>query len=693
MPVFRREFQVKEKVTRAELRIAGLGQFEARLDGRLVGRPGLHGAWTDYGKTVEYETYDVTRTMASGRHAWGVMLGNGMYNVQRSVLANGKARYTKFGGSFGAPKLIAELRLTFADGRSEVVGTDSQWRVARGPVVFSSTYGGEDYDARKQETGWDASGFKDGAWVAAAPVDGPGGSLMPALAPEVEEREIHVPVNRTDAGEGRQVYDLGQNFAGVVRVNVRGPRGTVLRLTPGELLKPDGSVSQASSGGPMWWTYTLAGDTHGESWEPRFGYYGFRYVQAEWVDGSAGKLDEVRGVAWSSGSTVVGSFASSNAQLNAIHKLIVEAMHNNEASLFTDCPHREKLGWLEETHLVAAGLMFNSDLEGMYKATDRNIADAQGVDGMVPTIAPRYTRFGPKYAVYDDSPEWGSAAVLAPWAAYRFYGDKAELARSYPAMKRYVAYLQSRAHDGIVGYGLGDWYDIGPGNPGFEKNTTLGVTGTLMLYEDAQALGRIARLLGLTEQAAEYERLVKREADAFNTRFWNAEHGWYDTGSQTANAMPLALGIVPEQRRPGVLANVIEDIHAHGDHVTTGEVGYPYLLRALMAAGRDDLVLAMMMRNGPAELWVPNRCGSYGADRGVGRQPEEQPGSFHAGRRGGVVLQRTGRDRAGPLSHRRAAASGVASSGARRRLGEVRIPIAARTRGERLEDSGRRDHL
>jgi hypothetical protein len=655
MPVFRREFVVRSKVTRAELRIAGLGQFEARLDGHAVGRPGLHQAWTDYRKTVAYESYDMTGAMSPGSHALGVMLGNGMYNVQRSVLANDKARYTKFEGSFGAPKLIAELQLTYSDGRKEVVGTDAGWRVARGPVVFSSAYGGEDYDGRIEERGWDRTGFRDGGWVAAAVVQGPGGRLLPALAPEVEEREVYVPVKTTDAGQGRVVYDLGQNFAGVIRVKVRGPRGAALRLTPGELLNPDGSVSQASSGGPMWWTYTLAGGDGGESWEPRFGYYGFRYVQAEWVDGASGKLDEMRGVAWSSGSKGVGSFASSNELLNRIHGLIVNAMRNNEVSLFTDCPHREKLGWLEETHLVAAGLMFNEDLEGLYEATERNIEDAQGTDGMVPTIAPQYTKFGPKYAIYDNSPEWGSAAVLGQWAAFRFYGDTAELKRSYPVMQRYVAYLEGTAKDGIVAYGLGDWYDIGPGGPGFEKNTTLGVTGTLMLYEDAAAMGQIARLLGFAADAAGYEAMARREAEAFNQRFWDPEHGWYDTGSQTANAMPLALGIVPEERRPRVLAHVIEDIHAHQGHVTTGEVGYPYLLRALMAAGRDDVVMAMMMRKDPPSYGSQLAAGATSLTEAWDANPKSSQDHFMLGAaeewfyRGlggiGVDLSKTGAER------------------------------------------------
>jgi alpha-L-rhamnosidase len=195
----------------------------------------------------------------------------------------------------------------------------------------------------------------------------------------------------TELGPGKTVFDLGQNFAGVPYVRVRGIEGQVLKLTPGELLNPDGSVSQGSSGGgsrgAMWWTYTLSGSTDGEDWEPQFGYYGFRYLQAEWSgnDPTAKPLtiDEIKGVEWHSASPVTGSFESSSAMLNAIHALIVSAMHNNEVSLFTDCPHREKLGWLEETHLVAPGLMFNNDLRGLYAATEKNISDAQYADGLV----------------------------------------------------------------------------------------------------------------------------------------------------------------------------------------------------------------------------------------------------------------------------------------------------------------------
>jgi hypothetical protein len=320
----------------------------------------------------------------------------------------------------------------------------------------------------------------------------------------------------------------------------------------------------------------------------------------------AGAVVSIAGEELSSASPVVGSFESSDEMLNAIHTMIVYAMHNNEVSLFTDCPHREKLGWLEETHLVASGLMFNNDLRGLYAATARNIGDAQHADGDVPTIAPQYVVFGtePKYAMFDDSPEWGSVSVLAAWDAYRFYGDVSELERSYPVMQAYVKFLEGKAGaggagDGIVAYGLGDWYDIGPKPPGVSQDTSLGVTGTLMLYEDAVAMNKIATLLKHAEDAASYAALAEREKDAFNEKYWDAEKGWYDRGSQTANAMPLALGVVPEERRKAVLDDIVTDIHEHDDHITTGEVGYPYLLRALMEGGHNDVVLAMMLRKDP----------------------------------------------------------------------------------------------
>lgn len=593
MPLFRKEFVLKDIPVRAVLDVSALGQGEVHLNGAKVGDRELTPAWTDYRKTVRYEQYDVTAMLHSGTNVVGVMVGNGMFNVVRTP-----QRYTKLVNSFGVPQILLQMEVWYRDGSQEMIASDGTWQSAPGPITFSSTYGGEDYDAGREVVGWDIASpdFRSEAWSAATVVPGPEGKVEPEVAPAIQVMKTYTAVKTTELRPGVMVYDLGQNFAGWPSITVRGAKGATVKLISGELLNADGSVSQQSSRGPQWFSYTLKGGGE-ERWHPRFSYYGFRYVQVEWT--GEGSVVSLTGEAVHSSSAEAGMFESSSEMLNAIHKLIVEAMHNNEVSLFTDCPHREKLGWLEQTHLVAPGLMFNNDLRGLFAATDGNMADAQLENGDVPTIAPQYTKFGPKFPVFDDSPEWGSAVVLAPWAAYRFYGDVNELEKMYPVMQRYVSFLEGKAVDGIVAYGLGDWYDVGPGAPGLSKLTTLGVTGTLMLYQDAVAMEKIARLLGKNADAAKYTTLAERERAAFNAKFFDAANGYYDRGSQTAQAMPLALGIVPDSSKAQVLAKLVADIHAHEDHVTAGEIGFPYLVRALMENGRNDVLLAMMLRKDP----------------------------------------------------------------------------------------------
>jgi hypothetical protein len=528
---------------------------------------------------------------------------------------------------------MVQMRLTYADGRSEVIASDGSWKAAAGPIVFSSTYGGEDYDATKEQPGWDTAKFHDEGWKTVSIVDGPGGKLAAEIAPPIKVMKTYASVKTTEVKPGIVVYDLGQNFVGWPDVKVRGPKGAVIRIIPGELLNADGTVSQRSSGGPQWFNYTLKGDGADgmEEWHPHFSYYGFRYAQVEWTSGK-GELVALTGQAVHSSSPATGEFSSSNEMLNGIHHLIVMAMENNTVSIFTDCPHREKLGWLEETHLVAPGLLFNNDLERVFAATADNIADAQKPDGMVPTTAPQYTVFAKQgYGVFDDSPEWGSASVLAAWSAYRAYGDAGRLQREYPVMQRYVKFLESKAVNGIVAYGLGDWYDIGPGGPGFGKQTSMGVTATLMLYQDAVTMAKIAGLLNKPEDAETYAALASRVGSAFQARFWNAAAGQYDKGSQAANSMPLALGLVPETHRSEVLEHIVSDIHAHNDHVTTGEIGYPYMLRALMAAGRSDVVMAMMMRKDPPSYGSQLAAGATALTEAWDANPQSSQDHFMLG--------------------------------------------------------------
>jgi len=588
LPIFRTGFQIPKKLSSATLLISGLGQYEVHLNGHPVTDALLTPGWTDYRKHVFYDTYDVTSLLQRGGNAIGVMLGNGMYSIPAT-----ESRYAKFRGSFGPPKLIVQLQLRFDDGTQSVVASNAQWKSAPGPITFTSIYGGEDYDARLEQPGWDTAAFNDGSWAAAREVPGPGGELIPESIPPVKAFQRFATIAVTHPKPGLTVYDLGQNFAGWPEIAVSGAAGTSVRMLPGELLDANGFVTQRGEGGspdsPTTFNYVLKGQGI-EHWHPRFSYYGFRYVQVETSSPVDLKID---GRFLHDAVNVDGTFTSSDVLFNRIHALINRAMLSNMMSVLTDCPHREKLGWLEETHLAGAALMYNYDLQALYNKISNDMADSQLADGLVPDIAPEFPVFG---GPFRDSPEWGSAVVLSPWVAYQFYGDVATLRSHYASMQRYVAYLGSKTKDHLLAYGLGDWYDIGPRAPGESQLTGKGVTASAIYYQDLTTLARIANLLGAPQDAARYTAEAVEVKAAFNQRFFHAESNQYDTGSQTANAMPLVVGLVPEDQRAAVLDHLVADIRKHTNHVTAGDVGFHYVVRALTDGGRSDVLYDMLSR-------------------------------------------------------------------------------------------------
>jgi alpha-L-rhamnosidase len=377
LPIFRNDFSLAKPIERAVVYVSGLGQYELRINGSKVSDDVLTPGWTNYRKTVMCNVYDVSTLVKSGQNAVGIMLGNGMYNVPRTP-----GRYVKFVGSFGQPKLIFQMHVRYADGTEAIIVSDSSWKTTAGPITFSSEYGGEDYDARMEQAGWDAPGFDDAAWAAAIEVNGPGGQLSTQLIPAIRVMHVYPAVNETEPASGIFVYDLGQNFSGWPQIKVSGHSGDTVKLIPGELLDASGLVTQRSSGGPSYFSYTLKGSGE-ETWHPRFSYYGFRYVQVEGATlkpdagGAKPVLLSLEGQFVHSSAQVTGDFSSSDDLLDRIHGLIDAAMRSNMQSVLTDCPHREKLGWLEESQLLGSALMYNFDLSQLYRKIDGDIRDSQ----------------------------------------------------------------------------------------------------------------------------------------------------------------------------------------------------------------------------------------------------------------------------------------------------------------------------
>jgi alpha-L-rhamnosidase len=574
LPLFRKEFAIDKPLRRALILVSGMGFHELRINGEKVGDHQLAPAWTNFHATVLYETFDVTTRLKPGANAIGVLLGNGFYNV-----AGG--RYVKYSGSFGHPRLFVQLHLEFQDGTTREVSTDGTWKVQEGPIVFSCIYGGEDYDARREIDGWDRPGYDDSGWRRVTTVEAPGGVLRAQSSPPVRVIETFRPVRITEPKPGVLVYDLGQNFAGWPKITVSGTAGSQVRLIPGELLDSSGLVTQRSSGGPSYFTYILRGGAK-ETWSPRFSYYGFRYVQVEGV-----RPQELEGEFLHLDAPRTGRFESSNELFNRIHKLIDAAVRSNLQHVLTDCPHREKLGWLEQSYLMGPSLLYNWDLRTFLPKIIRDMREAQTVDGLAPDIAPEYVVFGKGFR---DSPEWGSASVLVPWLAWEWYGDRATLESAFGMMRSYVDYLGSRAKDGLLSYGLGDWYDIGPKGPGYSQLTPQGVTATATWWRDLRVLGRAAGLLGMQDT---FSPEAARVLDRFNREFYRAGANTYATGSQTALAMPLALGLAPEAARPGLVEKLVADIRSRGNHTSAGDIGYSYVVNALLQAGRSDVLFDM----------------------------------------------------------------------------------------------------
>ena len=586
LPLLRREFTVAKQPQRATLYLCGLGSFEAHLNGQKVGDNVLEPGWTNYRKRCVYRTYDVTKQIRKGVNAIGVMLGNGMYNVTGG-------RYVQFLGSFGPPTMILQLEIEFTDGTSKQVISDGSWRVVPGPITFSCIYGGEDYDGRREQDGWDAPGFDDSGWKNALVMEGPGGRLAAESAPPVKIMREYEPVKVTEPKPGTYVYDLGQNFAGWPALSVSGPAGTTVKLIPGELLDDRGLVKQGPQGTPSSFSYTLRG-TGNESWHPRFSYYGLRYVQVEGAarEDSSGKavVHNMTGQFIHSSSETSGSFSCSNDLFNRIHALINAAILSNMQSVLTGCPHREKIQWLEQLHFMAPSIMLNYDVARLYSKALDDMREAQLPNGLVPDTAPEYVVF----RGYDrDSPEWGSAYVEAPWYVYQYYGDMEPLRNHYAGMRAYVDYLTSRAKDSIISYGVGDW--ILPENLMFGMPPK-GLTGTAVYYRDLSIIEQTAALLGYTADSEKYGKLRVRVGQAFDEKFLNPSTRVYVSGNQVSNAMPLVLGIAGPECAGAIVKAIVENIRSLNNHTTAGEIGLRYVLQALSDAGRSDVIYDMLSR-------------------------------------------------------------------------------------------------
>ncbi len=589
VPLFRKDFTISGDIDSAAISICGLGQYVLHVNGQKIGDRFLSPGWSLYQKKCFYNTFDLTGYLRKGQNTLGVIVGPGFYYISRE-------RYRKLVEAYGYPRLIFHVTIWHSDGTTQTIVSDRDCRVSPSAVTFSSIYGGEDFDARLAQQGWDSPGFSDSLWSGPVVLSGFAPRLIheddfPVKVMEVfPTRGIHL--SRT----GRTVYDFGQNTSGIVSLKVKGNPGARIRILPGELTDSLGNVTQRSSGSPYEFNYTLLGSGT-ETWEPLFSYYGFRYADVEIIEpegrGESTKVEDLRLLHTRNSAPAVGAFRCSDTLFNRIFDLINWGIRSNMASVATDCPHREKLGWLEQTYLIGPSMHFNYDIHSFYAKIIGDMMDSQLSNGLVPDIAPEYVHFKDGFR---DSPEWGSASVVIPYQLFRWYGDTAILRSAYPMMKAYVNYLSGKAVNGILDYGLGDWYDLGPKPPGEAQLTPKGVTATSVFYFDLEIMEKAARLLGAENDRETFATLAGDVRRAFLKKYVNLQTGLCATGSQTSYAMPLYVGIIPEAYRKQVLKNLVDSIRANDYALTAGDIGYRFLVGTLSENGRSDVLFLMNNR-------------------------------------------------------------------------------------------------
>lgn len=581
-PLLRKPFQLSAPIRKARLYISGVGYYVAALNGRRIGDQVLDPGWTNYQHRVLYHVHDVTALVRSGDNVLGVMLGNGYYG-QRS-----NDRWGFWTGPWiDQPSLIALLVVESADGSRKVVATDQTWKAAGGPVLYDDPWLGETYDAREEHNGWDKPGYDDSKWEAAHLAPGPKGVLKAQLVAPIRPVKSIPPAAQEQVAPGVWDIDLGRNIAGWMRLTLRGPAGTRVWVRMAE--KPDAkSFTDRTTGNWQQFGYVLKGSGE-EVAEPHFAYMGFRYARITALDNPGQvELKHAAGIFVHTDVASAGSFECSNQLINRINSMWRVTQLNNMHSIPTDCPHREKLGWMADAHVVEEAAIFSFDMPSFYEKYAHDVSETQDERGVLSTVAPSY---GYSMGV---SPVWAASVALIPWRLYEYYGNSRILETEYPAIVKWLdATLKNNAVAGkpfIIEDAHGDWASPAGNTPPEGRQ----VYGTAYFYRCSRVAARMAEMRGDKQAAAALDKRAEQVKEAFNREFYDAEqhiyHGNLKTGyRQAVNAVALGFGLVPESRQAAVFENLCRDVEAKDYHLNTGFIGYKPLLEVLTDHGRADL--------------------------------------------------------------------------------------------------------
>jgi alpha-L-rhamnosidase len=594
VPMLRREFKADGDMVSARLYATSLGLYELSINGQRVGDGVLTPGWTSYDHRVQYQTYDVTAMIRVGDNAIGVMLGDGWF---RSFLGFEGARNT-YGTRLA---LLAQLHLTYADGRIEVIVTDAHWHATQSPITLSDIYMGEAYDARLEQSGWAEPNFDDSAWHGVRILDHRKDIVVAQVAPFIRRHEEVKPIRIFQTPKGEIVLDFGQNMVGWVRLRARGPAGSTVTTRHFEVLDQAGNVYLTNlRSARQVVQYTLKGTADAdEVFEPRFTFQGFQFISVEGFPGEV-TPENFTGIVVHSDMPVTGSFECSNPMINQLQHNILWGQKGNFVDVPTDCPQRdERLGWTGDTQVFIRTACFNMQTGAFFTKWLHDVAADQLPNGSVTFVVPDVIarRDGPAPFSGAGSAAWADAAVICPWTIYQCYGDTRILAVQYDSMVGWVHYMRDHADADLIwrkGFHFGDWLDY-RGSFALVPSpvTNNEIIATAFFAYSSGLLAEMARILGKIDDAEVYADLSRRVKDAFTTEFVAAS-GRVGPNTQTAYVLALHFDLLPEALRLKAAARLAELVRNQNFHLTTGFVGTPYLCHVLSRFGHTDVAYELL---------------------------------------------------------------------------------------------------
>jgi alpha-L-rhamnosidase len=600
----RRAVTLRQAPLRATAYICGLGYYRLSVDGHRVGHRVLDPAFTNYDKRVLYSTYDITRMLHKGSNALGVVLGNGWYHpITPDLFGFQNAPWRE------TPRLLINVDLEFPDASHETIASGPSWKWSTGPIIFNGIRGGITYDARRAMPGWEGPQFDDSHWQQAETVPAPRGKLEAQMEPPMRETMIVHPVRLKEPKPNVYVFDLGVNLTGWARFIAHGKPGQKIVLKYNLELNPDGTVTMQychSHTYGRFQTDELILNQQGRgALDPQFTYHGFRYVEVDGLDYRP-PLSSLMGVNVHTDWHSAGSFSSSDPAINRMQKAIRRTLSESAHSIPGEEPTREKMGWTQDGQNSMNAAIYNFHAAAVYTNYLFDMISAQQRNGSVPPFVPTngwgLTGLHGTPAAFSD-PWWGGTLPYVAWRLYDNYGDRRVLADAYEPMKRWADYLTTTSKDHLLDWGLGDWLEVGAN--GRPKRTPVIQTSTAGYFYCVMAVARAAQLLGKPRDAEQYSRLAESIRTSFNRHFLQRTTGLYAEHSQTSQVLPLFLGMVPKGERPVELRRLIENIHRHHDHMTTGFVGVMPMLFGLADWGYPQLAYTVaMQKDRPGFLWM-----------------------------------------------------------------------------------------